>query len=60
MANTAVMEKEQQAMQGMEDITTFEQLMQHIAQLPEEQQQKVAYFAQGVMAAATPRKASNE
>lgn len=59
MANTAVMEKEQQAMQGMEDITTFEQLMQHIAQLPEEQQQKVAYFAQGVMAAA-PRKAQNE
>lgn len=59
MANTAVMEKEQQAMQGMEDITTFEQLMQHIAQLPEEQQQKVAYFAQGVMAA-VPRKAQNE
>lgn len=60
MADAKVMEREQQIMQDMEDITTFEQLMQHIAQLPEEQQQKVAYFTQGVMAATMPRKASNE
>lgn len=60
MENTAVMEKERQEKQVAEDITTFEQLMQNVAKLPEEQQQKVAYFAQGVMAAAAPRKESNE
>ena len=39
----------------------FEELMQGVAELPEEQREKVAYFAQGVMAAAnTPRKACNE
>ena len=43
------------------ELKEFAQLMQEVAELPDEQREKVTYFAQGVMAAAnTPRKASNE
>jgi len=38
------------------DITIFDELMQEIAQLPKEQQEKIAYFAQGVLATAGCRR----
>ena len=43
-------EKEKQ-----QDLIQFIKLMQEVAELPEEQRKKVAYFAQGVIAA-TERK----
>lgn len=54
MANTKEMLKEEQ------EIMSFEKLMRKIAELPEEQRQKVAYYAQGVMAASTHSKANKE
>lgn len=43
-------------------VADFDELMQEVAQLPTEQQEKVAYFTQGVIAAANSRReaAANE
>lgn len=43
-------------------LADFVKLMQNVAALPKEQQEKVTYFAQGVIAASSGilRKASNE
>lgn len=40
--------KEQESAKGMGD---FEELVKEVVALPEEQRQKVAFFAQGVIAA---------
>lgn len=37
-------------------VADFDELMQEVAQLPTEQQEKVAYFTQGVIAASASRK----
>lgn len=48
-------------MEKTKETEKFEKLMKKISKLPEEQKQKVVFFAQGVMAAsAGSRKESNE
>ena len=49
--------KENTEQQGL---TEFAALMHDVAELPEEQREKVTYFAQGVIAASASRKVANE
>lgn len=51
--------KEMEEKAVTEDIKSFDELMRHVAELPEQQREKVAYYAQGVIAASNmPRKAA--
>ena len=41
---------------NQQELTEFTELMHDVAELPADQREKVAYFAQGVIAASTSRK----
>ncbi len=51
-----VKEEEQEEREKQQDLIQFIKLMQEVAKLPEAQREKVACFAQGVIAATVSRK----